>query len=130
MIRTKLEPLESRGYWTAILLFELWAAFAGFSLGFQSPGAAGFFIGWNVVRLYLSPFLRFALMHSLPLLAATGGAFALGVSVSAGPDIDYKMFILAVSVLLGLPVLALFHLWKSTHFESLIAEFKATRDDH
>ena len=128
-MRTKLEPLESRGYWTAILLFELWAAFAGFSLGFQSLVAAGFFIGWNVVRLYLSPFLRFALMHSLPFVVATGGAFALGISVSAGHGIDDQRFILTVSVLLGVPILALFHLWKSTHFEALIAEFEKIRDD-
>ena len=124
----KLEPLESRGYWTALVLFELWAAFAGFSLGFGSPGAAGFFIGWNAVRLYLSPFLRFALMRSLPFLAATAGAFALGVTVSAVPEIDDKRFIVTVSVLLGMPAIALFHLLKLTHFEDLIAAFEATRE--
>jgi len=128
LIRKKLEPLESRGYWTAILLFELWSAFAGFSLGFQSLGVAGFFIGWNVVRLYLSPFLRFALMRSLPFLAAIAGVFALGVFISVGPEIDDKRFILTVSVLLGMPAIGLFHLWKLPHFEALIAEFEATRD--
>lgn len=130
MTQTKFEPIESKGYWTAIFLFELWAAFAGIALGFQNLGAAGFFIGWNLVRLYLSPFLRFALMRSLPFLAATAGAFALGVSVLAGSSSDDQGFILTVVVLFGAPFVALFHLWKSTHFEALVVRFESTRDDH
>ena len=129
MTQTRLKPIESKGYWTAIFLFELWAAFAGFALGFQNLAAAGFFIGWNLVRLCLSPFLRFAIVRSLPFLAATAGAFALGASVSAGSSSDDQLFILTVVVLLGAPFIALVHLWKATHFETLVARFESTRDD-
>lgn len=120
-----IQPIESRGYWTAIFSFELWLFFAGFCLGIGQPGAAAFFLSWNAVRLYQSPFLKFALTRSIPFVLASGVAAALGVSVYAATTDGDRFFLITVTGLLGLPMLAMLHLWKLTHFRNLLAAFEA-----
>ena len=119
------QPIESRGYWTAIFSFELWLFFAGLCLGIGQPGAAAFFLSWNAVRLYQSPFLKFALTRSIPFILASGVASALGVSVYAATTDGDRLFLIALTGLLGLPMLAMLHLWKLTHFKNLLAAFEA-----
>ena len=96
-------------------------------MGIDQPGAAAFFLSWNAIRLYLSPFLRFALVRSIPFILASGAAAALGVFVYAAPTYADALFIATVIGVLGLPILALSHLWKSTHFKSLFAAFEASQ---
>lgn len=124
------KPIESSGYWTAIFLFELWLFLTGLFFGIDQPDTGAFFLIWNAIRLYLSPFLKFALTRSIPFILASGTAAALGFFVYAAPTNADRLFLITIITVLGLPMLALLHLWKSTHFNNLFAAFEAGRDAH
>lgn len=94
-------------------------------MGIGQPGMAAFFLGWNAVRLYQSPFLKFALTRSIPFILASGVAAILGFSVYAATTDGDRLFLVTVIGLLGLPMLAISHLWKLTHFKKLFAAFEA-----
>ena len=108
----------------------MWLFLAGVCLGIGQPGAAAFFLSWNAIRVYLSPFLKFALTRSTPFMLASGVAAALGVFVYAALTNSDRLFLITVVGVLGLPILALSHLWKSTHFNNLFAAFEAGQSAH
>ena len=99
-------------------------------MGMGDVGLAAFFLGWNAVRLYLSPFLKFALARSIPFVLACGLATALGVLVYAAPTTADRYFVITVIGVLGLPIFALWHVWKATRYKKVFAAFEAGHDSH
>lgn len=92
----------------------------------DEPVVATILLSWNFVRICFSPFLKFALVRSIPLILGSGVAAALGASVYAGSTDADRLFLVTVIGLWGLPMLALFHLWKLAHFKALFAAFDAS----
>lgn len=97
-------------------------------MGIGDLGLAAFFLTWNAARLYLSPFLKFALNHSIHFVLSCGFATALGVLVYAAPTTADRYFVITIIGVLGLPIFALWHVWKATHYKDLFAAFEAGRD--
>lgn len=121
-------PFKPLGHWQSICLFLLWCALAGLMFAFKEIGLAAVFFTWNVVRLVLSPFLRFVLTRSWVLVSMSVFVLLIFAAISLAPSLDVKYFA-AVSLILTIgSAVVLILLLQKPQLEILIGKFTSTRE--